>query len=58
MIETELKFVSISGIKGVLSDNFINYFGKDDKKNIYLFKKSLEKNISLMKKIKYKLKIN
>lgn len=43
MIETELKFVSISGIKGVLSDNFINYFGKDDKKNIYLFKKSLEK---------------
>ena len=43
MIEAELKFVSISGIKRVLPDNFIDYFGKDAEKNIYLFKKSLEK---------------
>ena len=43
MIETELKFVSISGIKRVLPDNFIDYFGKDAEKNIYLFKKFLEK---------------
>ena len=48
MIKTELKFVSISGIKKVLPDNFIDYFGKDAEKNIYLFKKSLEKNISLI----------
>ena len=43
MIEAELKFVSISGIKKVLPDNFIDYFGKDAEKNIYLFKKFLEK---------------
>jgi len=43
MIEAELKFVSITGIKRVLPDNFIDYFGKDAEKNIYLFKKSLEK---------------
>ena len=43
MIETELKFVSINRNKKVLTDNFIDYFGKDVEKNIYLFKKSLEK---------------
>ncbi len=46
MIEAELKFVSISGIKRVLPDNFIDYFGKDAEKNIYLFKNFQKKNIS------------
>ena len=42
-IEAELKFVSIRGIKRVLPKNFVEYFGKDDEKNMYLFRKSLEK---------------
>ena len=43
MIEAELKFVSIRGIKRVLPKNFVEYFGKDDEKNMHLFRKSLEK---------------
>ena len=43
MIEAELKFVSIRGIKRVLPNNFVDYFGKDAEKNMYLFRKSLEK---------------
>ena len=42
MIEEELKFVSISGIKRVLPNDFVDYFGKNAEKNIYLFRKSLE----------------
>ena len=42
MVEAELKFVSISGIKRLLPNDFVDYFGKNAEKNIYLFRKSLE----------------
>ena len=43
MIKAELKFVNTRGFKEIPQNDFIDYFGKDAEKNIYLFRKSLEK---------------
>ena len=43
MIKAELKFVNTRSFKKNPQNDFIDYFGKDAEKNIYLFRQSLEK---------------